>query len=198
MDSIFNFLVEPLGDRYNNTVDVDGKELIVNTEIFNHRFVNREAIVKSVPEAFKTDIKVGDIVVLHHNVFRRWHDVRGIERNGAAYVSDNLYTVAMHQIYAYKTSLSDDWKAVPGFCFVQPIKNENIFVNSIENEMVGFLVYADGKYGLEVGDLVGIGPSSQFEFILDNKLLYRVRTQDISIKYDLKGTERRHNPEWAK
>ena len=45
MKSVYNFVVTPKGDRYNNKKEVEGGELILNTEIYNHQFVNREAIV---------------------------------------------------------------------------------------------------------------------------------------------------------
>ena len=36
-----DFIVSPIGNRYNNSVRVDDKELILNTEIFNHQYINR-------------------------------------------------------------------------------------------------------------------------------------------------------------
>ena len=82
MHSVYNYVVEPLGERYNNSKKVGDKELILNTEVFNHQHVNREARILSVPSAgAPLNPKVGDIVTLHHNVFRRWHDVKGKERN---------------------------------------------------------------------------------------------------------------------
>ena len=86
MKSIYNFVVTPKGDRYNNKKDVDGGELILNTEIFNHQYVNREATVISTPIAGYTDIQVGDTVIVHHNVFRRWHNVKGVEKNSRSYI----------------------------------------------------------------------------------------------------------------
>ena len=47
MKSVYNFVVRPKGDRYNNKTQVDDSELILNTEIYNHQYVNREAIVIS-------------------------------------------------------------------------------------------------------------------------------------------------------
>ena len=70
MKAPFDFIIKPKGNRYNNTTKVGEKDLILNTEIFNHQFVNREAIVKSVPTALETEIQPGDIVIVHHNVFR--------------------------------------------------------------------------------------------------------------------------------
>jgi hypothetical protein len=45
MKSVYNFVVKPVGKRYNNVKKVGDKELIVNTEIFNHQYVNRQAKV---------------------------------------------------------------------------------------------------------------------------------------------------------
>ena len=45
MRSLFNFIVSPDGERYNNSVKVGDKDLILNTEIFNHQYVNRNAVV---------------------------------------------------------------------------------------------------------------------------------------------------------
>ena len=71
MKSVYNFVVTPKGNRYNNTKEVEGGNLILNTEIFNHQYINREAFVISTPIAEHTDIKPGDTVIVHHNVFRR-------------------------------------------------------------------------------------------------------------------------------
>ena len=65
MKSVYNFVVKPKGERYNNTKKLDGGELILNTEIFNHQYVNREAIVISTPIIGDTDIKPGDTIVVH-------------------------------------------------------------------------------------------------------------------------------------
>ena len=99
MTSVYNFVVTPHGERYNNTKDVDGSELILNTEIYNHQFVNRLAKVISVPIIRQTDIKPGDIVVVHHNVFRRWNDVRGREKNSKSYFDENTYIIDFDQIF---------------------------------------------------------------------------------------------------
>ena len=85
MKSVYNFVVTPKGNRYNNTKKVGDSELILNTEIFNHQYINRQATIISTPIIGSTDIQVGDDVIVHHNVFRRWHNVKGIEKNSRAY-----------------------------------------------------------------------------------------------------------------
>ena len=70
MKSVYNFVVTPKGERYNNSKKIGDKNLILNTEIFNHQYVNREAVVVSTPIVGDTDIKPGDIVIVPQFL---WH-----------------------------------------------------------------------------------------------------------------------------
>ena len=99
MKSVYNFVVTPKGERYNNKKKVDGGELILNTEIFNHQYVNREAKVISTPIIGDTDIKSGDTVIVHHNVFRRWHNVKGVEKNSRSFFNESTYFINQDQIF---------------------------------------------------------------------------------------------------
>ena len=40
MNSLFDFIVEPYGQRYNNEVKVGDKSLIINTKIESYKSVN--------------------------------------------------------------------------------------------------------------------------------------------------------------
>ena len=193
MRAPFDFVIEPKGNRYNNTKKVGDKDLILNTEIFNHQFVNREAIVKSVPTAFKTEIKPGDNIITHHNVFRRWHDVKGREKNSRSYFNENTYLVKLDQIFLYKRYW--EWKAPKGFCFVQPIKQRDKLKPGEEEECIGIVKYTDGVNN--IGDLVGFTPFSTYEFVIDGERLYRVLNKFITIKYEYQGNEEAYNPSWA-
>jgi len=33
MNSVYDFIIKPLGERYNNKVNIDNKELIINSSI---------------------------------------------------------------------------------------------------------------------------------------------------------------------
>ena len=202
MHSVYNFLVEPKGERYNNTVDVGDKKLILNTEIFNHQYVNREAIVISTPKINKTNIKEGDTVLVHHNVFRRWHNMSGKEKNSKAWFLDNKYVVDKDQIFLRKintlhTRFKDPiWKPTKGFCFVKPIASTDEWSQELEDPTKGIIKYTDGSFN--VGDVVGFTPFSKYEFIVDGEKLYRVYSKFITIKYEHKGNEKAYNPSWAK
>ena len=193
MKSVYNFVVTPKGERYNNTKKVGDSELILNTEIFNHQYVNREATVISTPIVGDTDIKAGDTVVVHHNVFRRWHDVKGVERNSKSYFDESTYFINKDQIFLYKRS--DKWIAPKGYCFVKPLKAVDQFNIESEKPLQGIVKYSDGT--VKVGGLVGFTPNSEYEFIVDSERLYRVLSNFITIKYEYQGNEEEYNPSWA-
>ena len=192
MKTPHNFIVEPLGERYNNVKKIGDSELILNTEIFNHEFINRKAIVKAVPTARETKIQVGDTVIVHHNVFRRWYDVKGNEKNSKSFFNENTYIVSEDQIFLYN---NDTWKACDGYCFVQPIKQRNKLAEEREEQCIGIVKYTDGVN--KVGELVGFTPFSTYEFVIDNTRLYRVLNKFITIKYEYQGNEEAYNPSWA-
>ena len=193
MKSVYNFVVKQIGKRYNNVKKVGDKELILNTEIFNHQYVNRQATVISKPIVGDTDIDVGSDVILHHNVFRRWHNQYGIEKNSKSYFNEDTYIVQPDQIFLYKKFWQ--WHSPKGFCWVKPIKNKDKYANSETQENIGIIKYTDGSF--KVNDLVGFTPVSNYEFVIDGELLYRVYTKFITIKYEYQGDEEAYNPSWA-
>jgi len=193
MKSVYNFVVKPFGKRYNNTKDKEGSELILNTEIYSHQFVNRLAEVISVPIIGDTDIKPGDIVIVHHNVFRRWNDVRGLEKNSKSYFDEQTYIIDADQIFLYKRK--NTWLAPKGFCFIKPIKSTDKFNTDIEKPLTGIVKYSDGT--VNVNDLIGFRPGGEYEFIIDKQRLYRIYSHFITIKYEYQGNEEEYNPSWA-
>lgn len=198
MTAIFDFIVKPVGSRYENSVDIDGKELILNTKIESFKSVNNMAEVVSVPLAYKTDIKVGDTVVIHHNVFRRFYDIRGKQKNSRSYFKEDLYFCSLDQIYLYKTD--GEWKSFGDRCFIKPLKNIDHLKLDKERKLIGILKYGnDALKALEInpGDLVGYTPFGEFEFIIEGQRLYCMKSNDIVIKYGYKGDEEEYSPSWS-
>ena len=193
MKSVHNYVVTPKGDRYNNTKEIEGGSLILNTEIYNHQFVNREATVISTPIAGHTDIQAQDTVLVHHNVFRRWNDVKGREKNSRSFFNESTYFIAPDQIFLYKRN--NEWIAPNGYCFVAPLKTVDQLNIESEIPLMGIVKYSDNT--VDVGDLVGFRPSSEYEFIIDGQRLYRVLSNFITIKYEHQGDEEEYNPSWA-
>jgi len=199
MNSLFDFIVEPYGQRYNNTIKVGDTSLIINTKLDNYKSVNNIGKVISVPLAYKTNVKPGDLVMIHHNVFRRFYDIRGNEKNSKSYFKDNLYFVQLDQIYLYKRS--NKWKSFGDRCFIAPLKNNDEINTSLEQSLIGVLKYGNSALeALEIneGDVVGYTPFGEYDFIVDNKRLYCMKSNDIVIKYERQGNEKEYNPSWAK
>ena len=192
MNAYKDYVISPIGDRYNNSIRVNNKELILNTEIFNHQYINRHAKIIATPLLFQSPLNVGDEVIVHHNVFRRWHDVKGKERNSRSYWKEDKYIISEDQIFLYK---KDNWVAMPGYSFVKPLKSINNYNIEDERPLMGIVKYSDGSRNKE--ELVGFTPNSEYEFVVNGERLYRVLNKFITIKYEYQGNEEEYNPSWA-
>ena len=195
MKSLYHFIVKPLEERYDNIRRVDDRSLIINTSIENHRFISKKAVVVSTPAAYTTKINIGDELYIHHNVFRRWYDQKGNERNSSTYFKDDLYFVSPQQIYMYNLKSHLD------YCFVKPIKNQSNLENRKEQPNVGIVKYTNKfleALGITPGTLITFTPNSEFEFIIDGERLYCMKSNDIALTHEYQGNEKENNPSWAK
>ena len=198
MKSLYDFIVEPLGDKYNNTINIDGKSLVLNTKIESFKFVNRLAKVIKTPLAFNLDIKIGDIVVIHQNVFRTFYDMKGRKKKSRSFFKDNLYFCSIDQIYLYKNS--NGWNSFGDRCFIKPIKSKEDLTLDKEASLIGILKYGNSslnKLKINPGDLVGYTPNGEWEFLVEKERLYCMKSNDIVIKYEYQGNEAKYNPSWA-
>jgi len=193
MNSLYQFIIKPIGKRYKNKINIENKELIINSNISNHKFINREAEVVSVPLVYNTQIKKGDRVIVHHNLFRRYYNMKGKSVNSAKYFKDDLYFATPFQIYMY---YKNAWITNENYCFVKPLLEDD---KIIKNK--GILKYGNSSLEtLEItpGDIIGFKPLREFEFIINNELLYCMESNDIVIKYEFKTNQKEYNPSWAK
>jgi hypothetical protein len=197
MKSLHKFVITPKEGRYNNEKKIGDKNLLLNTELQNHQYVNRNGFVVSKPINEKTDIEVGDEVIVHHNVFRRFYDVRGKEKNSMSYFTENKYLCSLDQVFLYKRN--NKWYAPEGYCFVKPIKSIEKFDIDKERPLIGVIKYLDQHLtnrNINYNDLVGFSPMSEYEFVIDGERLYRVHSNSITIKYEYQGNEEEYNPSW--
>ena len=199
MNSLYDFIVRPYnGNRYENSIKVADKELVLNTKIEAFKAVNNIAEVIAMPLAFKTNIKVGDKIIVHHNVFRIFYDIRGKVKNSRSLFKDDTFFVSLDQIYMYGDL--GNWKAFGDRCFVMPLKSKDSLTLDKEQKLVGILKYGNSlleALKISPGDLVGYTPFGEFDFIIDDQRLYCMKSNDIAIKYELKGNEKEYNPSWA-
>ena len=92
-------------------------------------------------------------------------------------------------------------------CYVHPnnpdrclkVVHPGLLEKIIKNK--GILKYGNSSLeALQItpGDMVGFKPMREFEFIVDNELLYCMESNDIVIKYEHKANQKEYNPSWAK
>ena len=193
MKSLFNYLITPKHGRSTSKKEIDGKELLLNTEVQNHHYTSRLGIVENIPLAYETPIQKGDEVIVHHNVFRRFRDIRGKEKNSKSYYEGNIFFAQHDQVYAYKHN--GEWKALDGYCFVKPMKAKETFDMHKEQPAIGIIKYASGSF--EAGELVGFKPGMEYEFNIEGERLYRIPINQITIKYEYQGDEEEYNTSWA-
>ena len=195
MQSLYYFIVKPLNDRYDNTRRVADTDLIINSGIEDHRFISKKAVVVSTPAAYTTKINIGDKLYIHHNIFRRWYDQKGKERNSSTHFKDDLYFVSPEQIYMYNLKTHLD------YCFIKPLKNQSVLENRKEQPNVGIVKYSNKSLeALKItpGTLITFTPNSEFEFIIEGERLYCMKSNDIALTHEYQGNEEENNPSWAK
>ena len=199
MRSLYDFIVKPIKGRYNNNKDIDGKKLILNTSIEEFKFINREAIVVSIPLAYETPIRPGDKVIIHHNVFRRYYNQKGDAVDSSKLFKEDLFFCQLDQVYLYKKT--DKWIALGDRCFVSPVKSLDDFSLDKEKKGVGILKISNSSLeslGINKGDVVGFKSNREFEFVIDDQRLYCMESNDILLKYGHERNEEEYNSSWAK
>lgn len=184
MRSPYCFIIEPVGGRrYSNTKNVDGVELITSASKEDHTTTNRKGVVLSVPLYYNGPIQPGDVVIVHHNVFRIYYDMKGRERSSWSFLKDNVFLVTSDELFLYKRG-NEDWKAPSPYCFVEPIKAEKqeFISTDVNKALFGTMVYKNADQdNVQEGDQVVFSPDTEYEFRIDDRLLYRMRTQNICL-----------------
>jgi len=186
MKSPFYFIAKPVnGKRYDNTKDIGGVEFIVSTSEEDHKFSNRFAEVVELPLGYKGPIKEGDTLLVHHNVFKFYNDMRGRQKSGKSFFKDDLFFIETEQFFMYKQN--GKWNAYDRFCFVKPVPvTESYIKKPFTNEpLVGLMKYPNEyllERGIKEGDMVCFSPDSEYEFTVDDEKLYRMYDHQITIK----------------
>jgi hypothetical protein len=185
MQSPFNFIVKPLnGARYNNTKEVAGLQLIINTSEEDHKFSNRYAEVIEVPYKYDGPIQVGDTLLVHHNVFKFYNDMKGRQKSGRSFFRDDVFLIDADQFFMYKHN--GEWNTYDRYCFIRPIAAIDSYIKKpfTDEPLMGEMVYPN-KYlisqGVKVGDKVCFKPDSEYEFDIDGEKLYRIFDHQITM-----------------
>lgn len=186
MKSPFNFIVQPCnGRRYDNIKKIGGIDFITSTSQEDHTASNRFAKVISTPVDYKGDVSEGDVIIVHHNVFKYYYDMKGNQQSGRSFFRDDLFLVDDDQFYLFGEN--DNWKSNGDFCFVKPAPKQDYYIFSPgkEQPLVGYIKYGNSElrsFGVNDGDLVSYRPDSEYPFNINGEKLYRMKTRDIVLK----------------
>lgn len=186
MKSPFYFIVRPLnGKRYDNTKSIAGIDFIVSTSEEDHKFSNRFAEVVELPLGYKGPIETGDTLLVHHNAFKFYNDVRGRQKSGKSFFRDDIFFIETDQFFMYKQD--GKWNAYDRYCFVKPIAATESYIKKpfSEEPLMGVMKYPN-KYlierGINKGDMICFSPDSEYEFTVDEEKLYRMYDHQITMK----------------
>ena len=120
-------------------------EFITSTSEENYKASNRQGVVVAVPLGYKGPIKVSDILLVHHNVFKFYNDMKGRQKSGKSFFMDDLFFVDNEQFYMYNKN--NKWYCHDRYCFVEPIPPVESFVYKpmSEEPLMGKLKYLNDK-----------------------------------------------------
>lgn len=185
MKSPHQFIVKPInGKRYDNTKEIGGVDFIVSTSEEDHKFSNRYAEVLATPLSYDGDIEPGDILLVHHNVFKFYNDMKGRRQSGKSFLKDDNFLIDPDQFYMYKKN--GKWYTYDRYCFVKPCPAEESYIYKpfSEEPLVGEMKYVNRylkKLGVNAGDKVSFKPDSEYEFNVDGEKLYRMYDHQITM-----------------
>jgi hypothetical protein len=186
MRSPFYFIVKPLnGKRYDNTKDIGGVEFIVSTSEEDHKFSNRYAQVVELPLKYKGPINIGDTLLVHHNAFKFYNDIKGRQKSGKSFFKDDLFFIETDQFFMYKQD--GVWNSYDRYCFVKPIPAIDSYIKKpfSDEPLIGIMKYPNDyllSKGIKQGDFVSFVPDSEYEFTVDDEKLYRMFDHQITMK----------------
>ena len=186
MTPLYDYVIVPDGERYNDVKKVGDKELILFSGINekDHSYTNRIGVVVGVPRN-PGPIEVGDKVIVHHNTFRRWYNVRKKLMDSSNLIKDNEFSLQLDQLFAYNKG--DGWITTEDYCFIKPIPlkaGDFEIADQYENQ-VGHIYLNNPhleKQGLKIGDKVWFSKNSEYEFEIDGEKVYKMSgSQDVKI-----------------
>jgi len=186
MKSPFCFIVTPYNNRrYDNIKYYGEQKFFTSTSEEDHTVSTRFATVVETPINYTGKVKKGDILVVHHNVFKYYNDIYGRQKSGRSWLKDDLFLVDSEQFYLYKQN--NKWYSHGKYCFIKPIPKRDFYLDGVgvtEEPLWGTIKYNNEELkalGVNEGDEISFQPNSEYVFTIDDEKLYRMFTNNITI-----------------
>lgn len=186
MKSPFYFIVKPKeGKRYDNTKTIGGIEFITSTSEEDYKFSNRYAEVVEAPLGYTGPIVPGDTLLVHHNVFKFYNDIKGRQKSGKSFFKDDIFFIEPDQFFMYKHD--EEWHAYDRYCFVKPLPVQDCYIKKPlkEEPLMGIMAYPNDyliSHGISANDVICFKPDSEYEFTVDGEKMYRMFDHQITMK----------------
>ena len=208
------FLVE-VEKPYNDTVEVNGVEIVLDIKWDPYKFARQYGIVYEtptwLPEDLDFDVKKGDKVYFHHHVtgavgavtidqkFANESSQDFKSQNLITWIDkENIYKIHWEQMYARVRD--GELKMLHHWNFVEQktedeesIKTESgIFIKPEVEDITlhGSMLHMNDwmeEQGVKVGDEVIFSENSEYEMTIEGKKMLRMRNQDILALFNNEG-----------
>jgi hypothetical protein len=174
------FIITPYGKEY----EVERNGVLVSSSVEDASFTNRVGVVKYLPINYKGSIAIGDFVVVGHNMFRTYYDMKGRKTKSSAYFKDSMYIADGNDIYLYKKNGDVNWESESDFCAVKPVENNSKWSNEQYKYVTGIITVTNEdlkKQNVNINDNVVFKSGGEYEFYIDGVKWYIMRSKNIFI-----------------
>lgn len=187
MRSPYDFIVKPVDDRrYANSKEIAGVEVYTSTSDEDHMSANRFGEVVALPLGYEGPVEIGHTLLVHHNVFKFYNDMQGVQKSGRSWFKDDLFFIDDMQYFMYNDG--ESWNTVGKYSFITPIamthEEGKLRVNTHEVQLEGIMKYPSEymkSMGVNVGDRVTYFPGMNYEFTVEDEKMYRLMDRHISV-----------------
>lgn len=184
MNCLDKFIIN-IPKKVQDTKKIGDVEIYIETKFneFEHRVPYGEVL--SVPLKYKTPVKVGDLLYVHHHVTMDESNSLEKEEFMVRYHPDGGFST---QCYAYKNE--NGLHVLTNWVLVEPVNQPNQLKSEIL-ELVRFdkvpnrygRIYCDSEalaeLGVKKGDIVFFAENADYEMDFDGKKLWRMNTDHL-------------------
>lgn len=98
---------------------------------------------------------------------------------------DDIFLIDLDQFFMYNKG--DGWLSHDKYCFIKPSDKKATFIDKMgkEEPLVGTIRYINSQLkdlGLKEGDEIVYQPYSDYEFTVDGEKLYRMFTDNVTVR----------------
>jgi len=208
-----HFIVE-VEKPYEDTININGKEMFINVTYDPLKLARQYGVVKHapnwLPEGLEFDVKEGDKIYFHHlitgnqasmtidrKVKSQHSSIDLVSDNKINWIEgeENLYKVHWEHIYARVRD--GELKMVHHWNFIEQkieaeedVKtNSGIYIKSTQDDITlyGYIRHMNSwlkDQGMKEGDEIVFSENSEYEMKIEGKKLLRMRNEDVLAKVD--------------